>query len=59
MTLYEFADIIGAHIDLTRYANQSGRWAAKFERCEVADGGLLIGVREARMLVAVAIGRAK
>lgn len=42
MNLNEYADAINTEIILTRYPNQSGRWCAKFDRCELLEGSCLI-----------------
>lgn len=43
ITIGDYADILNADIELTRYCNQDGRWTAKFERCEVMENGCLLG----------------
>lgn len=42
MTIYEFADVVDARIELRRHPNQDGRWSASFEDCEVVpEPGIL------------------
>jgi len=43
MNIFEFADVIGAELELTRYSNQNGRWSAGFRGAEVKGDGVLIG----------------
>lgn len=43
MTIFEFADVIGAELLVRRYPNQNGRWTAQFEHCEKKDGVCLVG----------------
>lgn len=42
MNIYELSDMISVNINLTYYANQNGRWCAKFENIDVKDGSVLI-----------------
>lgn len=44
MTLTEFADVIGRDLLLTYYANQGERYCCRFERGEVLEGRMLIGM---------------
>lgn len=44
MNIFEFADIINRNIEITRHANQNGRYTAQFEHCEIKDGICLRGV---------------
>jgi hypothetical protein len=43
MNMYEFADIIDKSIIVTRYANQDGRFSARFDCCETKQGACLCG----------------
>lgn len=43
MNIYEFADIIGKSIVITRYANQDGRFSAQFDHCDTKQGACLCG----------------
>ena len=44
MNIYEFADIIGKNILITRVNNQNGRFFARFEGGEVKKGIILAGL---------------
>jgi len=43
MTIYEFADVIGHSLVITRYANQNNRFSASFEYCDIKQGSMLMG----------------
>jgi hypothetical protein len=43
MNLYEYADVIGVNLQITRYANQDGRVIAEFDQGEIKEGGCLLG----------------
>ena len=43
MSIYEFADIIGRDLLVTRFANQEERWTCQFASCEIKGDGVLIG----------------
>ena len=43
MNIYEFADIIDKSIVVTRYANQDGRFSARFDSCDTKHGNCLYG----------------
>ena len=44
MTIFEFADAINKEIVIRYYPNQNDRFSASFERCEISEPNILIGV---------------
>lgn len=43
MNLFEFAELIGTTITITRYPQQENRISIQFERVDIKQGGLLCG----------------
>lgn len=41
MTLEDYMDAINVGLVVRRYANQSNRWMAEFEDCEIMEDGCL------------------
>lgn len=41
MRLEDYLDILNVDFELRRYPNQKNRWTARFDNCEIKEGGCL------------------